>query len=205
MATAITSTSFFGRSPEGFSHTEEGSRAHFRAKETEIKRYYTKTTRPNYRHNSEIGFEYSCASFLSFYSFKDRFSYNFQPMLLISGRLGHFLTNWRLITQDSAILNTVQGYKLCEKTQGKYFPVQTKLTRLITHLLYGFWFIFFSVFSSICSSSELVGFASRLQLVYIQFAQLIDKQLSRKATLFQDVLLFELFHKIHTQSSFIFI
>ena len=57
MATAITSTSFFSRSPEGFSHTEEGSRAHFRAKETEIKRYYTKTTRPNYRHNSEIGFE----------------------------------------------------------------------------------------------------------------------------------------------------
>ena len=91
MATAITSTSFFGRSPEGFSHTEEGSRAHFRAKETEIKRYYTKTTRPNYRHNSEIGFEYSCASLQSFYSFKDRFSYNFQPMLLISGRLGHFL------------------------------------------------------------------------------------------------------------------
>ena len=125
MATAITNTRLFGRIPgkalvsipdsgetqahgtrreakrssaEGFSHTEEGSRAHFRAKETEIKIYYTKTTRPNYRHNSEIGFEYSCASFLSFYSFKDRFSYNFQPMLLISGRLGHFLTNWRLIT-----------------------------------------------------------------------------------------------------------
>ena len=106
MATAITNTRFFGRSPgkarasipdsgatqahgtqreakrssaEGFIHTEEGSRAHFRAKETEIKRYYTKTTPPNYRHNSEIGFECSCASFQSF---KNRFSYNFQPMLL---------------------------------------------------------------------------------------------------------------------------
>ena len=99
MATAITNTSFFGRYPwkarasipdsgatqahgtrreakrsnaEGFSHTKEGSRAHFRAKETEIKRYYTKTTRSNYRHNSEIGFECSCASFQSF---KNRFSY----------------------------------------------------------------------------------------------------------------------------------
>ena len=36
---------------------------------------------------------------------------------------------------------------LCEKTEGKYFPVQTEQTRLIRHLLYGFWFIFFSIYS----------------------------------------------------------
>ena len=31
---------------------------------------------------------------------------------------------------------------LCEKNEDKYFAVQTEQTRLIRHLLYGFWFVF---------------------------------------------------------------
>ena len=34
---------------------------------------------------------------------------------------------------------------LCEKNEGKDFPVQTEQTRLIRLLLYSFWFIFFAV------------------------------------------------------------
>ena len=37
---------------------------------------------------------------------------------------------------------------LCEKNEGKYFPVQTEQTRLI-RLLHSFWFIFFSVYSAV--------------------------------------------------------
>ena len=40
-------------------------------------------------------------------------------------------------------------FVLCEKTEGKYFPVQTEQTRLIRHSLYGFWFVFFSVYSAV--------------------------------------------------------
>ena len=36
-----------------------------------------------------------------------------------------------------------------EKIEGKYFPVQTEKTKLIRLLLYGFWFIFPSVFSAV--------------------------------------------------------
>ena len=32
--------------------------------------------------------------------------------ICLAGRQEHFLANWRLITQDTAILNTVQGYIL---------------------------------------------------------------------------------------------
>ena len=39
---------------------------------------------------------------------------------------------------------------LCEKTEGKYFPVQTEKTRLIRNLLYGFWFIFFWSLQRFC-------------------------------------------------------
>ena len=41
-----------------------------------------------------------------------------------------------------------QRNEVCAKKEGKYFPVlHTEQTRLIRHLLYGFWFIFFSVYS----------------------------------------------------------
>ena len=36
-----------------------------------------------------------------------------------------------------------EGVRSARKTEGKYFPVQTEKTRLIRHLLCGFWFIFF--------------------------------------------------------------
>ena len=58
-------------------------------------------------------------------------------------------------------------YYTVRKTQANtlhvlYFPVHTEQTRKIRHLLYGFWFIFFSVYIALCSSSdvasELVGF-----------------------------------------------
>ena len=92
---------------------------------------------------------------------------------------------------------------LCEKTESKYFPEQTEQTRLIRHLLYGFWFIFFSVYSAVfvfrcCRLSYLwvSWFRFMFTLVRHSFASLIDKQLSRKATpMFQDVLLFELFQR----------
>ena len=64
------------------------------------------------------------------------------------------------------------------------FPVgrTDRETRLVRHLLYGFWFIFFSVYSAV-----FVFRCCRLPYT---------AQLSRKATLmFKDVLLFELFHK----------
>ena len=93
---------------------------------------------------------------------------------------------------------------LCEKkTESKYFAVQTEQTRLIRHLLYGFWFIFFSVYNAVfvfrcCRLPYLwvSWFRFMFTLVRHSFASLINKQLSRKATLiFQDVLLFELFQR----------
>ena len=42
-----------------------------------------------------------------------------------------------------------EGARSVRKREGKYFPVQTEQTRLIRHLLYGFWFIFFSVYSAV--------------------------------------------------------
>ena len=101
---------------------------------------------------------------------------------------------------------------LFEKTEGKYFPVQTEQTRLIKHLLYGFWFIFFSVYSAVfvfrcCRLPYLwvSWFRFMFTLVRHSFASLIDKQLSRKATLmFQDVLLFELFQRTLPNPFFLF-
>ena len=37
-----------------------------------------------------------------------------------------------------------------EKTEGKYFPVQTEQTRLIRNLLYGFWLLFSSLLTKLC-------------------------------------------------------
>ena len=72
--------------------------------------------------------------------------------------------------------------------------VQTKQTRLIRLLLYGFWIVFFAVYLT----SELVRFASCLHPLGIQFPRLIDNHLSRKATLmFQGVLLFEFFQRTY--------
>ena len=86
---------------------------------------------------------------------------------------------------------------LYEKTCAKYVSVQAKQTRLIRLLLYGFWFIFISVFSAVfvfrwslqmTSSDDLV----RLQMTWFRFmftivshsfALLIDQLLSRKTTL----------------------
>ena len=48
--------------------------------------------------------------------------------------------------------------KNSEKTEGKYFPVQTEWTRLIRLLLHGFWFSFFSAFNAVCISSSDVAF-----------------------------------------------
>ena len=98
--------------------------------------------------------------------------------------------------------------KKCEKTEGKYFPVQTEWTRLIRLLLYGFWFSFFFAFSSACVRLQMLPFILYLwlwacsfrfmfTLVRHSFAFLIHKQLSRKTTLFQDVLLFKLLHKTY--------
>ena len=79
----------------------------------------------------------------------------------------------------------------------KYVSVQAKQTRLIRLLLYGFWFIFISVFSAVfvfrwslqmTSSDDLVRlqmtwFRFMFTLVSHSFALLIDEQLSRKTTL----------------------
>ena len=87
--------------------------------------------------------------------------------------------------------------------KNKYFPVQTEQTRLIRLLLYGFWFIFFLCLQR-CVRLQMLPFTLHLNLLFRfmftavrhSFASLIDKQLSRKATLmFQDVLLFEHFLK----------
>ena len=83
------------------------------------------------------------------------------------------------------------------------FPVQTEKTRLIRHLLYGFWFIFYSVYSAVfvfrcCRLTYLRACWFRFMFTPVRhsFASLIDKQLSRKTTLMlQNVLLLELFHK----------
>ena len=100
-----------------------------------------------------------------------------------------------------------------KKTEGKYFPVQTEQTRLIRHSLYGFWFIFFSVYSAVlvfrCWRLPYLWvswFRFMFTLVRHSFASLIDKQLSRKATLmFWDVLLFELFQRTLPNPFFILI
>ena len=91
-----------------------------------------------------------------------------------------------------------------KKPKGKYFPVQTEQTRLIRHLLYGFWFIFSSVYSAVflfrCCRSPypwVSSFRFMFTLFRHSFVSFIDKQISRKATLmFQDVLLFELFWRV---------
>ena len=96
---------------------------------------------------------------------------------------------------------------LFEKTEGKYFPVQTEQTRLIRHLLYGFWFIFFSVYSAVfvfrcCRLPYLWVSWFRFMLTLVRHS---FKQLSRKATLmFQDVLLFELFQRTLPNPFFLF-
>ena len=87
---------------------------------------------------------------------------------------------------------------LCEKTEGKYFPVQTEQTKLIRLLWYDFWFIF-SVFSAVfvfrCSSLPYLReywFRSMFTTVRHSFSSLINKQLSRKTIImFLDVLLFD--------------
>ena len=94
--------------------------------------------------------------------------------------------------------------EVCAKKnpEGKYFPVQTEQTRLIRLLLYSFWFIFSSVFSAVfvfrcCSLTYLRAywFSSMFTTLSHSFASIINKQLSRKPILmFQDVLLFEIFH-----------
>ena len=43
------------------------------------------------------------------------------------------------------LLQTERG--LCEKTEGKYFPVRTEQTRLIRNLLYDFWLAFLPIFN----------------------------------------------------------
>ena len=75
---------------------------------------------------------------------------------------------------------------LCKKKQYKYFSVHIEQTRLITHLLYGFWFIFFSVYSAVfvfrCSHFpyfRVSWFRFMFTLVRHSFASLIHKQLSR--------------------------
>ena len=76
---------------------------------------------------------------------------------------------------------------------------------LIRHLLYGFWFIFFSVYSAVfvfrcCRLPYLWVSWSRFMFAPVRhsFASLIYKQLSKKATLmFQAVLLFELFQRTY--------
>ena len=107
----------------------------------------------------------------------------------------YYLRNKGLLTE----------YEVCT---GKYLPevfVQTEQTRLIRHLLYGFWFIFFSVYSAVfvfrCCRLPYVRacwFRFMFTLVGHSFASLIDKELSRKPTLmFQDVLLFEPFQRTY--------
>ena len=95
---------------------------------------------------------------------------------------------------------------LCEKTEWKYFPIQIEQTRLIRLLLYGFWFIFSLFFFCAvfvfwyCRLPYLWAcwFRSLFTLVRHSFTLLIDKQLSRKATLiFQGVLLLELFQRTY--------
>ena len=53
---------------------------------------------------------------------------------------------------------------LCEKHEGKDFPVQTEQTRLIRLLLYGFWFIFFFVFSAVFISPSILPLSSLVLL-----------------------------------------
>ena len=96
--------------------------------------------------------------------------------------------------------------RLSVRKPGKYFPVQTKQMRLIRFLLYGFWFFFFYVFSAVfvfrcCRLPYLWACWCSFMFTPVRhsFPSLIDKQLSRKATLmFQDVLLSELSQKIYT-------
>ena len=92
---------------------------------------------------------------------------------------------------------------LYEKTRRQILSIQIEQISLIRHSLYGFWFIFFFVYSAVfvfrcCRLPYLwvCWFRFMFTLVRYSFSSLIDKQLSRKATLmFQDVLLFELFQQ----------
>ena len=83
------------------------------------------------------------------------------------------LVNCELCTGKYLSLFVQIGRRRSEITEGKYFPVQTEQTRLIRLLLYGFWFIFFAVFSAVfvfrCCvylTSEFVRFASCLHPVW---------------------------------------
>ena len=69
---------------------------------------------------------------------------------------------------------------LCEKTKGKYFPVETDQTRIIRNLLYPFWFIFFKAYSAVfvfrCCRSQCLQvswFRFIFTLVGHSFASLI--------------------------------
>ena len=90
------------------------------------------------------------------------------------------------------------GKHLPEVFVSKYYLEQTEQTRVLRLLLNA---IFFSVFSAVfvfrcCRLPYLWACWFRFMFTSVRhsFASLIDKQLSRQATLlFQDVLLFELF------------
>ena len=96
--------------------------------------------------------------------------------------------------------------EVCAKKQkANTFPYFPEQTRLIRHLLYGFWFIF-SAFSAVfvfrrCRLPYLRACWFRFMFTQVRHSfssALIDKQLPRKATLmFQDALLFELFQRTY--------
>ena len=56
-------------------------------------------------------------------------------------------TPLRSVRESSMLEVFVQS--VLKKTEGKYFPVRTEQTKSIRHLLYGFRFIFFSVYSAV--------------------------------------------------------
>ena len=96
---------------------------------------------------------------------------------------------------------------LYEKTCAKYVSVQAKQTKLIRLLLYGFRFIFISVFSAVfvfrwpLQMTRFVfrwpGFASRLhsRQPFICLAYRPTAFKKNNTTMFQDTLLFQFFHK----------
>ena len=84
----------------------------FQARKSKISRYCSNSSdkNSNFKPNrSETG---STCSHFDFQSFKSRFCSPVVNPALLAGRLGHFLPNWRRITNDPTVLETIQGYKL---------------------------------------------------------------------------------------------
>ena len=75
------------------------------------------------------------------------------------------LTSFARSVRESIYLRF--SYRPSEKTEGKYFPVQTEQTRLIRHLLYGlYYYIYYVAYAHAQAISDDVDALNRLYNYY---------------------------------------